>query len=292
MTESIRILKPGDEQALEAFLLPRIDTSMFLVGNMRSSGLEDNGETYQGTYAAAFSGERITSVVAHCWNNNLIIQAPNDLETLWHKAVQTTGRPIGGMLGPDEQVSKVMAALDVDDSRLKLNDNQKLYSLELDDLVIPDELETGRFIGRPIEARDLELITKWIISFRIEAMNRKDSLKLRDECRTHTERRLHEGRAWILEDGGKPVATSGFNAAFKEAVQVGGVYTPPELRARRYGRAAVAATLLDVRAEGVKKAILFTPSDNFPAQRAYTALGFQHIGGYRLVLIDPPVEVA
>ena len=36
-------------------------------------------------------------------------------------------------------------------------------------------------------------------------------------------------------------------------------------------------------------AILFTGRGNIPAQKAYEALGFEHIGAYRLVLLRPPV---
>jgi predicted GNAT family acetyltransferase len=63
------------------------------------------------------------------------------------------------------------------------------------------------------------------------------------------------------------------------------VYTPPELRSRGYGRAVVAASLLDARAEGAERTILFTPVENIPAQRAYEALGYRHIGDYRLLLL-------
>ena len=45
----IRLLRPGDEAALEAFLLPRVESSMFLVGNLRSSGLVDRGQPNEGT---------------------------------------------------------------------------------------------------------------------------------------------------------------------------------------------------------------------------------------------------
>jgi predicted GNAT family acetyltransferase len=104
------------------------------------------------------------------------------------------------------------------------------------------------------------------------------------------ERSLKERRTWILEEQGKPVACSSFNTAIKEAVQVGGVWTPPELRSRGYGRAVVAASLLDARAEGVTKAILFTGENNIAAQKAYVALGFRHIGDYRIVLLHSPLE--
>ena len=75
------------------------------------------------------------------------------------------------------------------------------------------------------------------------------------------------------------------SATIREAVQVGAVWTPPELRSRGYGRAVVAASLLIARSEGVETAILFTGEDNVPAQRAYEGLGFRHIGDYRLVLL-------
>ena len=63
-----RVLQPGDEASLETYLLPKIESSMFLVGNMRAVGLEYKGDGYEGTYAAAFEGERIIGVVAHTWN--------------------------------------------------------------------------------------------------------------------------------------------------------------------------------------------------------------------------------
>jgi predicted GNAT family acetyltransferase len=49
--------------------------------------------------------------------------------------------------------------------------------------------------------------------------------------------------------------------------------------------------LLDARSEGAEKAILFTGEGNVAAQRAYTALGFQHIGDYRILLLQSPIKV-
>ena len=95
---------------------------------------------------------------------------------------------------------------------------------------------------------------------------------------------------WLVEHNGKPVACTAFNSATKEAVQVGGVWTPPELRGRGYARCAVAASLLDARAEGVDKAILFTGVNNISAQKAYVALGFEHVGDYRILLLRPPIK--
>ncbi len=81
---------------------------------------------------------------------------------------------------------------------------------------------------------------------------------------------------------------SGFNTRIPEAVQVGGVYTPPALRSRGYARCVVAASLLAARDEGAALGVLFTGEDNIPAQRAYIALGFRHVGAFGLTLLREP----
>ena len=54
----LRLLRPGDEAALDTFLALHADTSMFLRSNARSAGLADRGEPMQATYVAALDGGR------------------------------------------------------------------------------------------------------------------------------------------------------------------------------------------------------------------------------------------
>lgn len=290
MTE-IRILRPGDEEVLERFLLPRIASSMFLIGNTRAAGLEDKGQPYQGTYAAAFEGDEVVGVVAHYWNGNLILQAPAHLDALWRAAAEASRRRVRGMLGAESQVAEAMSGLGVGEDTIQLDETENLYSLDLADLVVPEGLRSGRLRGRRIEARDVDLVTAWRVAFSIEALGEEESPKLWAGCRSSIERSLAQGWTWLLEDEGQPVACSSFNTAIQEAVQIGGVWTPPELRRRGYGRAVVAASLLDARAEGATVSILFTGVGNVAAQKAYTGLGYRHIGDYRLVLFRRGVEV-
>ncbi len=156
---------------------------------------------------------------------------------------------------------------------------------------MPDELSSGQVMGRRTEPRDVDLLTRWTTAYDIEALGAEQDQQLEEDSRKSVERSLKEGRTWVLASRGEPVACSSFNTAIKEAVQVGGVWTPPELRRRGYGRAVVAASLLDARAKGVEKAILFTGESNLAAQRAYTALGFRHVGDYRLVLLREAIEM-
>jgi predicted GNAT family acetyltransferase len=271
-------------------LLPRVESSMFLVGNMRAAGLADHGASYQGTYAAVFDRGEIIGVAAHYWNQNLVFQAPAFLEALWVAAIEASGRPVKGLIGPSDQVGAAQAALDIDDSNVQMDETERLYSLKLEELVVPEDLNSGEVQGRRIESRDVKLVTRWRIAFALEALGEEDGPQLREECRVSIERSLDERRTWVLEAQGEPVACSSFNTAIKEAVQVGGVWTPPALRRRGYGRAVVAASLLDAQAEGAEAAILFTGMGNIPAQKAYEALGFQPIGSYRLVLLKTPLE--
>jgi hypothetical protein len=51
-----RILRPEDQAQLEAFLVPRVASSMFLLSNSRKAGLTGAPGRYHGTYAGAFAG--------------------------------------------------------------------------------------------------------------------------------------------------------------------------------------------------------------------------------------------
>jgi predicted GNAT family acetyltransferase len=281
----IRILQPGDEAALEAFLQPRLEFSMFLVGNMRAAGLQDRGQPYQGVYAAAWQGERIVAVAALYWNGNLVLQAPVHLGALCRAALDASGRSLAGVIGPGEQVAEAVQALGLTKAETQLDESEYLYVLDLADLIVPQALQTGRVRGRRMEARDLDQVTAWRVDFGLESLGETPGPDLQARTRASVERSLAKGHIWVLEMGGRLVATSAFNTAIAEAVQVGGVWTPPAWRSRGYGRAVVAASLLDARAEGASLGILFTGEGNVPARRAYTALGFRRVGDYRLLLL-------
>lgn len=289
---TIRILQPGDEAALEAFALQRIETSMFLLGNSRAGGLRDQGERFQGAYAAAFEGEEIVGVAAHFWNGNVVVNAPHHLGALWRAATAASKRGLKGVIGPAAQVAAVMAeiAISPDAAAVQMHSVENLYALDLRDLIVPPALATQAVTARRADGRDIEPLARWRSSYAVEALNEHDSPVLLDDSRKAVANQIRERRLWIAAVGNQPVAMTGLNTATKEAVQVGGVFTPPERRGRGYARAVVAQSLLDARAEGVEKAILFTGHDNLPAQKAYTALGFQHVGDYCILLLREAIH--
>lgn len=287
----IRILRPGDEAVLENFLQPKIVSSMFLVSNLRTAGLVDNGRTYEGTYAAVFEEGQLAGVAAVCWNGSLVLQSPVEhLDGLWRTAAAAAQRPITRLIGPLEQVEVMLDQLDIGQAAIQMDEPEKLYSLNLADMQLPPKLESGEWEGRLVSAEDVDLMTRWRVGYAVEALCETESPELWQAMRDGVQRYTLLQKSWILEADGQPVSTSSFNAATKEVVQVGGVWTPPELRSQGYGRGAVAASLQAVRDEGVHTAILFTGIDNIPAQKAYEALGFCHIGDYRITLLKDPLS--
>jgi RimJ/RimL family protein N-acetyltransferase len=289
---TIRQLKPGDEAILEAFLLPRLETSMFLISNMRESGLEYNGDRYTGDYVAAFEDDRIVAVMAHFWNGIVITQAPVHLGVLWRETLKASERSLKGIIGPYEQVHALKSTLPLESADPQLDRREILYSLALDDLVVPEALRAGQVKGRLAELRDVDVLARWRVGYEIEALGEEETEQLWAHERAMAERVVEDGNTWILEAHGRPVATSAFNSRIAEAVQIGGVWTPPEFRRRGYARSVVAQSLLDARDEGVQMAILFTDEDNVPAQKAYTSLGFRHIADYYLFMLREPLDVA
>lgn len=291
----MRMLKPGDEATLEAFLRPRLESSMFLLGNLREAGIVDGQERYQGLYVANFDRDQICGVVAHYWNGNLLPQAPLDLnqadtfERMWRFAVQASRRRIHGIVGPADQVNFIKKSLGLVPEQLQMDEIEILYALDLTALELPAALARNEVAARRIQASDVDQLTNWLVAYNIETLGAADSPELRRHARMSIERQCREGNLWLLESDGSAVSMSGFNAAISEAVQVGPVYTPPEERNKGYARAVVAASLLDARNRGVRKGVLFTGENEVPAQRAYSAIGFRPIGRYGLTLLQEPV---
>ncbi len=283
MSVVVRVLCPGDVPALESFLLAHRDSSLFLRSNVRSGGIVDRGEPYQATYAAAFDGDRIVGVAAHCWNDSLVVQAPAAVEPVVREAVRASGRRIRGLVGPWGQLVAARTALGLDGSATRMCSRDDLFALDLAALVVPAPLAEGRVRCRATRADDLDLVTEWRVGYRTELMGDTDGPELRRLARDDMELMHRAGSSFLLEDGNALVAFSAFNARLPDVVQIGGVWTPPALRSRGYARAAVAGSLVAVRPEGVTRSILFTGEDNPAAQRAYVALGYRRIGEYGLI---------
>jgi RimJ/RimL family protein N-acetyltransferase len=282
-----RILLPGDEAVIEAFLRPQLASSMFLLSNMRESGLTDRGVRAHGTYAGVFEGGELVGIVAHYWNGNLIPQSPPEhLEALWRLAVAESGRPVRGAVGPSEQCFAILDALNAPPESIHMATKEQLYCMQVDELRVPPALADGVVQARRATPADLPLLAAWRANYAVEALAAEETPELRRHSEESIARQLAAGQCWVTTLNDEVVAMSAFNARIEEAVQIGGVYTPTARRRQGYAKAAVAQSLLDARTEGVAQAILFTDVDNVAADKAYRGIGFRVVGDFAIILLD------
>jgi uncharacterized protein len=277
------VLDDADQVALENFLSRHADSSMFLLANSRKAGLVDRGLPFQATYAAAFDGERIVAVAAHSWLGTVVVQAPEQLADVVPAAVGASGRRVTGFLGPYAQAIAAAGALGA--TRLGHEGRELLYALDLRSLRVPEALAQGHVVCRRPRDDELALLIDWRVDYVLETEVEAEGPDLRARCAVSIEL-LHADRAdFLLDHNGVPVAYCCYNARIAEAVQIGGVWTPRDLRGRGYARSVVAGALQSAFAEGASRAVLFTPEANLSARRSYESLGFSIVGDYGLVRI-------
>jgi GNAT superfamily N-acetyltransferase len=280
---TIRVLTQSDAAALEAFLVQHRDSSMFLRSNARRAGLDYLGQAYQAQYVAAFRGDAIVAVAAHGWNGMILVQAPEQAEAVARACVAESSRKVSGFTGPLEQVRRARAALQLSEAPAAAVLDDRLYAVDLSELVVPPGLSSGAVVCRAPEPEEREPMLAWRLAYDIEILGAVDSEEQRARAAGFYDSRIAEGSAWVALVNGAPVSFSAFNASLPDIVQLGGIYTPAELRGRGYAKCAVAASLLAARERGVSRAVLFT--QNPSAARSYEAVGFRALGDYGLILL-------
>jgi predicted GNAT family acetyltransferase len=276
-----RLLTHSDESLLEEFLVSHRDSSMFLRANARRAGLAYRGEPYQAIYAAAFRGRRMIGVAAHCWNGIVLVQAPEQAAELARACVEWSGRSVTGLSGPREQVRRARSGLGLAAADAALEGDEWLYALDLSELVVP--ASNPAIVCRAPRPEERNTLYRWRIAYDIETLGATDSPEQRRRSAEFLDAQIADGNAWVAFEAGAPVSLSAFNASLPDIVQLGGIYTPPELRGRGYAKVVVAASLVVARERGASRAVLFT--DNPSAVRTYEALGFRRLGDYALVLL-------
>ncbi len=282
----IRLLLPGDEGRLDAYLVRHPATSMFLRSNVRRVGLADRAERYHARYAALVDGDgAVHGVVSHAWNGNLLIQAePDDAIGLARFHLAAGDRAVAGIIGPLPAVRAVQTLFP---DRPMLKDGaEDLFDLPLSDLKVPATLTDRTLSWRRASAGDIPLLSSWRVGYCLETLGEADSADMRARAAADVAAWVAAGDAFVVMGAdGVPLSIATHNARVPDTVQIGGVWTPVPLRGRGLARAVVAGALLAARDDGAETAVLFTGKQNEPARRAYLSIGFRIIGDYGIVLL-------
>ena len=280
---TFRILGNSDSALLEAFLKPHRDSSMFLRSNARRSGLDYRQEPLHATYVAAFRNDKLIGVAAHSWSGMLLVQAPEATEDVVRACADQSGRLVSGFAGPLDQVRLARRALGLENAETRMDGDEGLYALDLAGIVVPEALSSSSIECRAPRAEERETLCQWRIAYDVETLGAADSAETRERATKALDSQIANKDAWVAVERGQVVSLSAFNATLPDIVQLGGIYTPPQLRGRGYAKAAVAGSLLAARERGASRAVLFT--GNPSAARSYEAVGFRRLGDFGLVLL-------
>lgn len=292
MTLTARKLFPADADQLDAFLAPHTASAFFIRSNACKGGLDYQGKAYQSDYFGAFDGARLTAVLAHSWLGNAQVFAEADaalppLMQAWRDSLAARPRKIIALLGLADAVDAFAAACGLTSASFRPRSaDERLFALDLSALIEPPHLANPDITVRRATAADEPQLLRWRHDFLVEAVGEPAGEATMNRAREETARRLPNGEFFILEDKGKPVSYAGIGGFLPDWTMVGPVWTPPEMRCRGYGRAVTAGGLKILRGEGMKNAVLFAIRPD--AIKAYRALGFKDIGGWRLNYLKEP----
>ena len=283
---TIRTLRTQDKDAIESLLRKHPQTSVLMLAHLQQSGLRETATVPRcaTAYSGAFRHGSLQGVVAHYPDNFVILQANTHTDELFTHVTAESSRPVKGILGPTSQVKALLQSLVIPDDSLQLLSHECLYQLPLERLRLPSCLTSGRYTARLLEHQDLELFTQWRMDYATEVLRQRRTELSYQTFAAEALQALESRHTWVLEENGTLLSTCTITAMTDEAVQIGHVWTPRDLRSREYGRSILASCLYAAWLKSVRYAVLFSNPKNKPAQHTYQALGFEAAGEYSLVI--------
>ncbi|WP_375280009.1 GNAT family N-acetyltransferase [Pseudooctadecabacter sp.] len=276
-----RRVTQADVPLVEAFLKRHIETSVFLVTNLRRYGPDGGPEAYAMTYW--MTGDPVSGVIAQSTTGTVMAQWPDAGD--WAKAAAVLPAPVTGVIADGDQMQAFLATTGLTTAPTMLDADETLYALDLADL----NAQPGPAQLRALTDADRGILVPWRTDYAVHTLGEPENTapaRAEAEITHFIAARSHR----LLVDGEVALSMTGFNAVVDDLVQVGGVYTPPAERGRGLARRAVALHLEEARASGGTRAILFANDPS--AMAAYKAVGFHSIGRFRLVTFTNPRVLA
>ncbi|MEP2890629.1 GNAT family N-acetyltransferase [Tateyamaria sp.] len=284
MTQHIvRCATPADEQDIERFLAHHAPTSMFLRSNLAAHGLDGSTADTATKMIICIAEEQLIAVFGISNSGFLLAQNPHLVTPPAQLRQAWSGRQVLGMTGVAAQVTSVLETLGLQHAPMSLDRDEPLYHMDLAQLAGP-----FAYLRAP-RPTDHEILCSWFTDYARDTGLLHDDVDAQVDAKKRSARAIEQAKLRIMEVDGVPVAMTDFNAQVADIVQVGGVFVPRNLRKNGYGRQVVAAHLAQARDRGINRAILFAA--NRAAARAYEAIGFRHIGAYRVALFEGDVSI-
>ncbi|MGE3191564.1 MAG: GNAT family N-acetyltransferase, partial [Vicinamibacterales bacterium] len=242
--------------AVRRFLEGRVETSLFLLSNLRAFGPRMGESPYSGDFRALVDGQTILAVWCVTRNGSVLIQADGHAAhaDVVDADMAARGADVRFVLGDWAPAARFWALVRERQGLVPTQESREvLYRL-----VLPAPA------GEPPAAWDVRTLTvadadAWDPLAAAFLREQRLPLGTPGSRRAGFATSAGNGHWWGAWDGGALVSIASFNAYHHPVAQVGGVYTLPARRRQGFARAVMQTILRDAVADhGLERGILFT----------------------------------
>jgi predicted GNAT family acetyltransferase len=260
-------LAQENEAELRAFLMRDPFYNLFMIGDLEMFGLGADGLAYWGAYST--NGKLVA--VAMRYRENWCFYGCADLDPRTFAQLIDDHPCNRAVNGHPEQVDPIIAWL----QRYGVGEQHASFycRMPLDTVLAAPSWPTRR-----ATLADVDALTELYAAAGIMRRGAAD-------IRHH----LGSGRRYVVaQDGARIVSSVCTSVETSSAAMVGGVFTPEHSRNRGYATAAMTHLCSELIVEGKQPCLFY---DNPGAGSIYRRLGFEDIGPWHLVLLEPkPME--
>lgn len=269
---------------VEAYLVSRSAQTLFLASNLARSGFQGEGR-YGGTFLGVFQLGQLRGLAQLVNMGSLLVSVdvPDAVPPLVSAVLEQPVEPVR-FLGMANELGDFLT--EYRRSRPvapRFTRECVLQSLSPENLAVPSTMRGFR----AATLDDVELLLPWVRGFHEEEL-REDPARIDEAAlRATLEDKVARGGRYLLEEDGVAVSTLAISAEASGMVQVGGVFTPRELRGRGHATRLLACFAhFHLNGLGARRVVLQVGEDNHPALRAYEKVGFRTVGRYHFVFCD------
>lgn len=155
---------------------------------------------------------------------------------------------------------------------------QRQYALRA---TTPVRLRAGSL--RRAEARDQDLLERWMGAFNAEAMRESADPALRERI----QRRVAAAEIYLWDEG-EPRSMAGSARPTRRGIAINSVYTPREWRGRGYATSCVSKLSDLLLSQGREFCVLYTDLANPASNAIYTRIGYRPVTDFTVLGIDAP----
>ncbi len=271
MPPNVRLLTPDDAPALQR--LYRRDPPRFLTPRMNLEVYGCTGDVVQPWGVFSPDGQEVLGMLLRYSNTIIVTDLDGSCAGAFASLIDTQNGVVG-VRGTVETVRRVKACL----RRYTGNGLEQSVFMRLSapPRIAPELLR----LARRAAPRDADLLA---------ALYAGASAMFR--TRANVAAKLAETRVWVVEEpaGARhPIRIAScalLNMEGNDAALIGGVFTSPIGRGRGYASACTAALSLDLQRDGKLPCLFY---ENPAAGRIYRRLGFEEIGQWAVLYLNPP----